>query len=291
VKNTFRQTGTRPVALTIGGLLLIGIFSGFPLLSQPASRDSLAVRQARQDWLQADFSVDNSTYAVTRAAINKQLSAGVKPSTLVQRYELNGKDVGDPRKIFRWAYAIYLQQKTEPDTNDLIKASSMLDRNLHPGAYDWIRLRFLVASMGGLERPDALTPIGRRLLKRKYDDPQVMFYFVRQMMRSQNREDRRVALALARQQLQQNPTDPYRQWAVSDATMFYLRYAGLTFEENKQILAEMEKTLRMLPASDKERKRLIEAIVVYRLHYDSNGKKLHHTLAEINQAIANTNLK
>ncbi len=294
MKDKLKHATTRSVALTFAVLLTVGIFSDRPVISQTSPRLSLAERQARQDWLQADLSLDNSAYAATRSAINKQIKSGIKPTTLVQKYELKGKDVGDSQKIFRWAYAIFREQRSisAPDINALIRASSMLDRNLRPGAYDWIRLRYIIASMGQLEQPDSLIPVGRRLLKQKYDDPEVMLRLVRQLSGSQDKENRRLALALAKQQLQQDPTDPYKQWAVSDATNSYLSFGGpITFKANKQIVAEKEKTLRLLPANSEHRKRLIAAIVVYRLHFDANGKKLHHTLAEINQAIANTDLK
>ncbi len=281
----------RSAVVTYASFLLIGVFGSYPSLAQPSPRDSVAVREARMDWLQADMSLDNSAYATTRAAIDKQIKAGTQPSALVQAYRLEGTDVGDTRKIFRWAYAVYLQQRQKPNTNALIEAHSIMNRNLRPGAYDWIRLRFLVASLGSLEQPDQLIPVGRRLLRRVYDDSEVMLRLLRLLSRSQNKEDRRLALALAREQLRNDPKDAYKQWLVSDATMFYLTYAGHTFEGNKQIIAEMLKTLRMLPANDPNRRGLVEAIVIYQLHYDANGKPRHLSIEEINRAIANTDLK
>ena len=283
----------RQTVVVCASLLLMGLLGSHPLLSQSSPGDSLAVRQARQDWMQADFSLDNSAYAATRKAIDKQIKEGAKPSTLVQTYRLQGKDVGDTRKIFRWAYAVYREQKTKGtvDTNALIGSSSMMNRNLRPSAYDWIRLRFLIASMGELEQPDSLIPVGRRLLLRVYNDPEVMFRSARLLSLSQDKENRRLGLALARDQLQKDPTNAYKQWEVSDATRLYLGYAGTTFEDNNQMLGEMKKTLRMLPSKDPNRKRLIEAIVVWQLHYDAQGNRRHPTLKEINQAIANTTLR
>lgn len=277
--------------VTCASFLLVGVFVSHPSLSQPTPRESVAAREARMDWLQAEMSLDNSAYATTRKAIDTQIKAGTKPSTLVQAYQLQGKDIGDTRKLFRWAYVVYLQQRQNPNTNALIEAHSMMNRNLRPGAYDWIRLRFLVASLGNLEQPDQLIPVGRRLLHRVYNDSEVTLRLLRLLSRSQDKENRRLALSLAREQLRNDPTDAYKQWAVSDATMFYLRYSGLTFEENKQIIAEMTKTLRMLPAKDPNRKGLVEALVIYQLHFDANGKPAHHSVDEINRAIANTTLK
>ena len=287
-------TIARKQIIVVGiSLLLIGTLSNYPLLSQPAPSDSLAVRQARSDWMQADFSLNNSAYATTRKAIDTQIKAGTKPLTLVQAYRLQGADVGDTRKIFRWAYAVYQQQRriNPVNTNDLIEVNSMMKRNGRPGAYDWIRLRFLIASMGRLEQPDLLIPVGRRLLQRVYDDPEVMFRWVRLLSLSQDKENRRLGLALAREQLRNDPTDAYKQWAVSDATSLYLSYAGTTFEENNQMLVEMKKTLTMLPAKDPNRKRLIEAIVIWQLHFDATGEPAHHSIDEINRAIANTTLR
>ena len=292
MKTTITPTRVQRLTIVMGALFLLCALGNHSLLSQPLPGDSLAVREARRDWLQADLTLDNSAYANTRKAIDKQVRSGVKPTTLVQQYRLKEKDAYDPSKIFRWAYAVYRQQKAQPNRNVLLGVSTVMDRNLRPGAYDWVRLRFLIASLVRIERGDALAPVGRRLLQQKYDDEEVMFHYVRALTLSEDKEDRRVALALAREQSRKFPKDVYWQWMVADATNLYLRYGGvITYEENNQILTEMNKTLRLLPADDPQRKRLIEAIVIYQMHYDANGEKQHHTADEINQAIADTKLR
>ena len=287
----FRKTKLYATVATLF-LLLFGIFGGHAVLSQTSPSDSLAVREARRNWLQADLTLDNAAYAATRSAIDKQVRSGVRPDTLVQRYRLQDKDSSDNRKIFRWAYAVYRQQKAKPNRNILLDVNSVMERNLKPGAYDWIRLRFLIAGLAGLERGDALVPVGRRLLTRKYDDEEVMFHYVRALTTSGAKEGRRVALALAREQANEHPKDVYWQWMVADATDSYFDYGGtLTYQENQQVVAELMKTLRMLPAKHPERKRLIEAIVIWQTGFDANGKRQDLSAAEINSAIANTTLR
>ncbi len=265
------------------------------VLSQSQIPAGVIESQAQRNWLTADIKLDNRPYAATRAAIDKRIQQGERPANLERSFRLKGKEVYDPQKIFRWAYAAYRQQKIEPQENFLSNVEAAMDRNLKPGAYDWVRLRFLVSSLRFFAaRPTAeLIKVGRRLLKVRYNDEEVMFHFVRDLQGSPVLRDRKLSLSLARDEIQRRPKDAYWQWLVADGVRLITEYrTGFASpKDNQWQIAEYKKALALLPARDPNRKTLINAIVHMQLLYNGNGKMQLITPEKVAEALKNTNLR
>ena len=275
-------------------LLMLGVLTR-PVLSQSQIPAGVLKRQAQQDWLTADLTLDNRSYAATRAAIDERIRQGEKPANLERQFRLQGKEIYDAQKIFRWAYAAYRLQKIDPQDNFLSRVESAMDRNLQPGVYDWVRLRFLISSLRFFAaRPTAeLIKVGRRLLKVKYNDEEVMFHFVRNLQGSTLLKDRKLSLALARDETQRRPKDAYWQWLVADGVRLITEYrTGFASpKDNQWQIAEYKKVLALLPATDPNRKDLIDAIVRMQLLYDAEGKMQLITQEKVDNAMRNTNLR
>ena len=260
-------------------------------LSQPV--DTLAAREARRDWMQVELTLDNSAYAATRAQIDKLIRQGEKPSTLKARYKLKGREQYDSQKIFRWAYSAYRQQKLNPQINGLIGIEEAMDRNLRPGAYDWVRLRFLVGSLQGFLKPTMeLIEVGRRLLKVRYDDEEVMFHFIRNLKGSQSLADRKQAVSLARANASKYPRDVYWQWTLANTLTGVNSFTAYpTYAGNQAEIREYRKTLQMLPSVHPNRQRIIDTLVHLDMEFDAKGNRQRPTYEDYKEALRNTTLK
>lgn len=274
-------------------LIMLGI-TAQKALCQPQIPIEVQQRLAQQNWMTADFKLDNRPYAKIRSALDTRIARGEAPINLEQRYRLKGTDIYDSQKIFRWAYSAYRLQEVKSDQNFLSDVEAAMDYNLKPGAYDWIRLRFLIASDRFFaSRPTAeLIKVGRCLLQTRYNDDDVMFGFVRMLQESQSLKERKLSLSLAHDAAQQKPRDAYWQWAVANSVSSVVEYATATppYEANQWEIAEFKKTLQLLPAKDSNRKELIRTIVHLQLLYDSNGKRLPYGDHTLEEALKNTTL-
>ena len=279
---------------SIALLLLLGLATQ-PALSQPQIPADVAERMTQQDWLTADIKLDNRPYAATRTAIDKRIRQGEKPANLERLFRLKGKEIYDAQKIFRWAYAAYRLQKTDPQDNLLSTVESAMNRNSQPGAYDWLRLRFLISSQRFFAaRPtDELIKLGRRLLKVRYEDEEVMYYFVRDLQGSRKLPDHKLSLALARDEAQKRPKDAYWQWLVANAVTSVVGYkTGFASpKDNQWQIAEYEKALLLMPRSDPNRKRLLDSIIRMQMLYDANGKMQLITEEKVDEAMKNSPLR
>ncbi len=263
---------------------------------QSAMPPEIQDRLDQENWLTADLKLDNRLYAATRAAIDKRIRQGEKPANLERLFQMQGKEIYDPQKIFRWSYAAYRAQKIETDQNFLLGIRDAMDRNLKPGAYDWVRLRFLVASLQSFLRPTPqLIVVGRRLLKVRYDDPEVMYQWISNLSFSQSLDERKLGLALARDEVQKHPRDGRWQLLAADAVDLVLEHSvGITDLSYKDIqweIAEYKKALALLPVNHTARKGIIRRIVSRQLLYNSKGEKQLPSQATIDNAIKNTNLR
>ena len=272
-------------------LLLLLVIATHSALSQSQIPPEIQERLEQQDWLTADIKLDNRPYAATRAAIDKRIRQGEKPAILERLFRLKGKDAYDPQKIFRWAYAAYRLQKTNPQDNLLSTVESAMNSNPKPGAYDWVRLRFLISSQRFFAaRPtEELIVVGRRLLKVRYEDEEVMYYFVKDLQGSGSLQNRKLSLALARDEAQKRPKDGYWQWLVADAVRLVTQRRGpfASPKDTQWQIAEYRKALSLLPTNDSNRKILMEAIARMQLLYDDNGKMQLVTQEKVDEAVRN----
>lgn len=277
--------------------LLIAFNSGtHTAFCQSAMPPEIQDRLDQQDWLTADLQLDNRPYAATRAAIDKRIRQGEKPANLERLFRLQGKEAYDPQKIFRWSYAAYRAQKLETDQNFLLGIRDAMNRNLKPGAYDWVRLRFLAASLQGFLRPTPqLILVGRRLLKVRYDDEEVMYQWIHNLSLSQSIDERKLGLALARDEAQKHPRDGRWQLLVARAVSLVLEHSvpsiDLSYKDIQWEIAEYKKALALLPANHSARKGIIRTIVLRQLLYNSNGEKQVPSQAMIDNATRNTTLR
>ena len=281
-------------AFAVGLLIILSLTAqtAFGQIRVPAE---VQERLRQQDWLTADIKLDNRPYAKIRASLDERVARGEKPINLERRYRLQGQDAYNPQKIFRWAYSAYLLQQAKPEQNFLSGVEAALNRNLKPGAYDWIRLRFLVSSERFFaSRPTAeLIKVGRRLLQIRYDDDDVMFDFVRMLQESQSMDERKLSLALARDGAQKNPRDAYWQWAVANSLDSVVHYATVipSYRDAQQEIAEYKKTLQLMPTNDPNRRGVVETIVHLQLLYDSKGNRLPYGDNTLADALKKTTLR
>lgn len=282
---------------TLAVFLLITFNTGaHTAWSQSAMPPEIQDRLDQENWLTADLKLDNRLYAATRAAVDKRIRQGEKPANLQRLFQLQGKEIYDPQKIFRWSYAAYRAQKIETDQNFLLGIRDAMDRNRKPGAYDWVRLRFLVASLQGFLRPTPqLILVGRRLLKVRYDDQEVMYQWIHNLSLSQSLDERKLGLALARDEAQKHPRDGRWQLLVARAVSLVLEHSvpsiDLSYKNIQWEIAEYKKALALLPANHPARKGIIKQIVLRQLLYNSKGEKQLPSQATIDNAIKNTNLR
>ena len=253
-------------------------------------------RLDQQNWMTADLNLDNRQYAATRAAIDKRILQGEKPANLERLFHLQGKENYDPQKIFRWSYAAYRAQKLQTNQNFLIGVRDVMDRNLKPGAYDWVRLRFLVASLQGFLRPTPeLIIVGRRLLKVRYEDQEVMYQWINNLRNSQSLDERKLGLALSRDEAQRRPRDGRWQLLVANATESVLEHSvpfiDLSYKDLQWEIAEYKKALALLPSNYVSRESIINSIVLRQLMYNSRGEKQIPSQATIDDALKNTTLR
>ena len=240
-------------------------------LAQP--QEAWEKRQAAMDWTTVELTLDNADYAATRLAIDKAIRSGASPTSLAARYRLQGKEKYDTQKIFRWAYASYRKYKLKPNANSLLGVGEAMNYNLKPGAYDWVRLRFLVTSLSFMPNADTLVVVGRRLLKIQPKDEEVVFHLVRNLQNSKSLSNRKEAVVLARQWAKKYPRDVYWQWSVASAIGAVDMHDGLpTYAYNEESLAEFREVLRMLPAKHPHRPRVIGNIVRLSLKFDGQGR-------------------
>jgi len=293
MKTTSQLKRANTIAVSGAAMLLAMLGAQLrPALAQQEP-DTLAAREAKQDWTRAELTLDNSGYAATRAQIDRLVRQGQKPDTLVFYSRLRGKDIYDPQKIFRWAYASYKKQKVNPNQNVLSGVEEVMNHNLRPGAYDWVRLRFLIASLQMFQRPTMqLIGVGRRLLNEKRNDEEVTYHFIRNLKDSESLTDTREAVSLARANSRRHPRDVYWQWLVADTVSAVNDYAGIpTYKGSQDTIAEYKKTLRLLPPGHPYRQRLIDGIVRLQILYDANGKKKVWTMEAYKAALRTTNLR
>ena len=271
----------------------LGAHSAF---CQSAMPPEIQERLNQQDWLNADLKLDNRPYAATRAAIDKRIKQGEKPANLERLFRLKGKEAYDPQKIFRWSYAAYRQQKIQTDQNSLIGIRDAMNRNLKPGAYDWVRLRFLVASLQGFLRPTPqLINVGRRLLRVRYDDQEVMYQWINNLSLSQSIDERKLGLALARDEAQKRPRDGRWQLLVANCVSLVLEHSvgitDLSYKDTQWEIAEYKKALSLLPKNHAARKETIKTIVLMQSLYNSKREKQVPSQKMIDDAVKNTKLR
>lgn len=281
---------------TVVTLVLIGANLGsiaHPSLAQQVPKRDVQLANSETDWLTADWTEDNSKYAATRVQIDKLISQGQKPAILATRYRLRGNDRYDSQKIYRWSYASYRKQKLAPEQNALIGVNEAMNLNLRPGAYDWVRLRFLVTSMQLFMRPTSESiALGRRLLRAKKNDEDVAFCLERNLQYSQSLEDRKEAVVMSRANARKHPRDVYWQWMVADSVRFVNDFTGKpTYKGNQETMTEYKKTLQMLPLDHPYRKRIIRELVYLDLNFDSEGKPVKWTSKMYREALKNTTLR
>ena len=262
--------------------------------SQPQVPPEVLDRIAQEDWFTADLKLDNQPYATIRAALDKRIAKGESPAFLEREFRLQGQDIYDSQKIFRWAYAAYRKQKLAPNQTLYSEINAAMDRNGKPGAYDWVRLRFLVSSSQGFLRPTAeLIQVGRRLFEVRDDDEEVLFQWIHNLQNSESLDERKLSLEFAREEVRKRPKDGYWQLLLANSVRSIVGYATPIppYKDMQWQIFEYTKALKLLPANYPGRSGIIKSIVLKRLFYDKNKKLYIPTQKEIDEAVKNTTLR
>lgn len=273
---------------------MLFVLSAQPQLARSQQApDTLGAREAKRDWMQAELTLDNSGYAATRAQVDRLIRQGQKPATLEFYSRLQGRDIYDAQKIFRWAYSSYRVQKLNPTQNVLSGVEEAMNRNLRPGAYDWVRLRFLIASLQMFLRPKMqLIDVGRRLLQEKHNDEEVTFHLVRNLNDSELLSDRKEAVVLARAGAYKHPQDLYWQWQLADALRAVDDFSWKpSYQGSQAAVAQYKKILRVLPTEHPARLSIIKYIVQREMMFDANGNPQTFSYKAYQKALKNTNMR
>lgn len=191
----------------------------------PSSVENLT----QYNWTKQQWEGDNQPYQAIRAAIDKAIAAGQKPYALAQGYATAARlKPYDPQAQFRWAYATYkgytANKKareglaTLEDSRKLYQAKQALARPGSPHPYDYVRLRFLMATEHFPHR--ILKDLGRRLWHYNPTDTGVQLRLLNVLHRDPSTaQDRRDILAIAQDLQRRHPKEPNYYASVGGAYM------------------------------------------------------------------------
>ena len=127
-------------------------------------------------WMFEKWSSDDGAYSDIQSSVTKIVQAAIDPLSRVHEYE-KAADLrpNDPSCAFACAVAAYtaMDRPTVHQFDYADLGASYLARTPSPENYEYVRLRFLFASLG--DRPDPnLRQLGDRLLAKNDDDPDVL---------------------------------------------------------------------------------------------------------------------
>lgn len=210
-----------------------------------------------KDWVNEEWTGNNTPYATMRRAINSLKKQGKLPAKLPSFRKQAAADPLDAKAQFRLVFAEYLLSGEDTNT-ELVRWRQALSIPVSPQSYDYTRLRFAVTAnlamaSGSYGGDKGLRNLGVRLLKVDPKDVMVAYWTRRIRERTDSVEDKKINLRESLSIARRKPKDADTQASLGGD---YLNLWMLTKQRahGSLAIAHYNKYLQLAPKSDSFRK-------------------------------------
>ena len=198
-------------SIILVGVLTTAIANCFAQTTGPDESHHSTARPSTWVWTTEKWTADDKPYVEIRQNIDKAIASGHKPDALLKKYEgMAQKGKLSAQAQFRWAYAAWQARKAVDRYDDqrqrLWIPRRSFTRVASPRCYQYTRLRFLIEAWF-LPTP-RLKSVGERLVRRAENDYDVKAYMARILRTSTSLEERKKALAYAKDLVRLEPKRP-----------------------------------------------------------------------------------
>lgn len=162
--------------ILFGSLLFFGCRAGVNQVHSDYAGGDLP--QERWDWVNEQWTGDNRPFQKIKQDITTALDSGQNAGDLAAKYRLKAiASPKDSQAVFGWAYAVRANIRTLPASMESrmmwFRVREALDQPPSPHAYDYDRLRFLLAY-----DKSHIRGLGERLLKQNPADNSVKLQLI-----------------------------------------------------------------------------------------------------------------
>lgn len=248
----------RYITRMLWAVIAVGIISfAAPTIGNPETHSV----PSQWQWTEEEWTGNEAPYQELRNSIDSNKSQGKLKPEMIENYKaLHQKKSDDPLAVFRWGYASFqATQSNPPVPQKQLVAPNAFDTIPSPHTYEYTRLRFLV---GAHYNPDVhLQHVGERLLNRKPDDKDVMYYLIQCYKPWRSTSEKQKAVSLAQDLVHAAPDRP-GSYSALGGVYFSSWMAGHGKEDADKAVSAYQHYLRIAPQNYAWR-RQAENIILY----------------------------